>query len=157
MATISIDELINTLDELVEDAWALPLGGGRCVVDRERLLDLLDEIRAGLPGDLKMAQEIVDKRNDIIAAAKAEYDALKQQAEDYAKQRLNEHDLTVEAKRKAAEIIAAAENSARDIMRVANEYCDDAMKRTEEALGQTLQELKQSRVQFRQAGQERMR
>jgi len=154
MAGTSIDELVNTLYEMVEDAWTMPLGNDRCVLEREKVLDVLDEIRAALPGDLKMAREIVDKRNEIIAAGKREYDVLKKQADEYAKQRVNDHDITMEARKKASDIISAAEGRAREIMRVASEYCDDAMKRTEDAVAQTLEEVKQSRAQFRQASRE---
>lgn len=154
MAGTSIDELVNTLYEMVEDAWSMPLGNDRCVLEREKVLDVLDEIRAALPGDLKMAREIVDKRNEIIAAGKREYDVLKKQADEYAKQRVNDHDITMEARKKASDIISAAESRAREIMRVASEYCDDAMKRTEDAVAQTLEEVKQSRAQFRQASRE---
>ena len=76
MAGTPIDELINNLYEMVEDAWAMPLGNDRCVLEREKVLDILDEVRANLPSDLKMAREIVEKRNDIIAAGKKEYDNL---------------------------------------------------------------------------------
>ena len=151
MAGTPIDELINTLYEMVEDAWAMPLGNDRCVLEREKVLDLLDEVRANLPSDLKMAREIVEKRNDIIAAGKKEYDNLKQQADEYAKQKVNDHEITQEARKKAAELVAAAEQRAKDVMRAAGEYCEDAMKRTEDVLGRSLEELKQSHVQFRQA------
>ena len=77
MAGTPIDELINTLYEMVEDAWAMPLGNDRCVLEREKVLDILDEVRANLPSDLKMAREIVEKRNDIIAAGIKEYVNLK--------------------------------------------------------------------------------
>lgn len=151
MAGTPIDELINTLYEMVEDAWAMPLGNDRCVLEREKVLDILDEVRANLPSDLKMAREIVEKRNDIIAAGKKEYDNLKQQADEYAKQKVNDHEITQEARKKAAELVAAAEQRAKDVMRAAGEYCEDAMKRTEDVLGRSLEELKQSHVQFRQA------
>ena len=150
MAGTPIDELINTLYEMVEDAWAMPLGNDRCVLEREKVLDILDEVRANLPSDLKMAREIVEKRNDIIAAGKKEYDNLKLQADEYAKQKVNEHEITQEARKKAAELVAAAEQRAKDVMRAAGEYCEDAMKRTEDVLGRSLEELKQSHVQFRQ-------
>ena len=154
MAGAPIDELINNLYEMVEDAWAMPLGNDRCVLEREKVLDILDEVRANLPSDLKMAREIVEKRNDIISAGKKEYDNLKKQADEYAKQKVNEHEITVEARKKAAELVAAAEQRAKDVMRAAGEYCEDAMKRTEDVLSRSLEELKLSHGQFRQAVRE---
>ena len=40
-----IEETITTLYEMVQDAWSLPLGAEKCVVERDKVLDLLDEIR----------------------------------------------------------------------------------------------------------------
>lgn len=157
MAGTPIDELINTLYEMIEDAWSMPLGADRCVLEREKVLDVLDEIRANLPGDLKMAREIVGKRNEILETGKKEAENMRKQAEEFARQRVSEHEVTQEARKKASEMIAAAEQRAREIMRVAGEYCDDAMKRTEDALGQSLAEVKQSRVQFLQALKEQNR
>ena len=157
MAGTPIDELINALYEMVEDAWTMPLGADRCVLEREKVLDVLDEIRANLPSDLKMAREIVGKRNDILESGKKEAENMRKQAEEFARQRVSEHEVTQEARNKAAEMIASAEQRAREIMRVAGEYCDDAMKRTEDALSQTLDEMKQSRMQFLQALKEQNR
>ena len=71
--------------------------------------------------------------------------------DEYAKQKVNEHEITQEARKKSAELVAAAEQRAKEVMRAAGEYCEDAMKRTEAVLGRSLEELKQSHVQFRQA------
>ena len=151
MAGTPIDELISSLYEMVEDAWSMPLGGDKCVLERDKVLDILDEVRANLPSDLKMAREIVEKRNEVIASAKKEYEQTKQQAEEYARQRVNDHEITAEARKKAAEILQAAETRSREIMNVANTYCEDAMRRTEEALASGLNEVKQSRAQFKTA------
>ncbi len=151
MAGTPIDELLNSLYEMIEDAWSMPLGNDKCVIERAKVLDILDEVRANLPSDLKMAREIVEKRNEVITSAKKEHDVIKQQAEEYARQRVNDHDITVEARKKAGDIIASAEHRAKEIMTVANAYCDDAMKRTEDAVSHTLGELRDARVQFKSA------
>lgn len=154
MAGASINEMITSLYDMVEDAFTMPLGNDRCILERDKVLDILDEIRANLPSDLKMAQEIVEKRNELIAAAKRECEAMKKQAEEYARQKTSEHEITQEARKKAAELVTAAERRAKDVMQAAGEYCEDAMKRTESAMAQSLEELRQSRMQFQQAARE---
>lgn len=149
MAGSTIDELIMTLYEMIQDARSVPLGD-RCLIEREKALDILDEIRADLPAELKMAREIVEKRNEVISAGKREYETIKKQAEDYAKQRVNDHEVVTEARKRAADIIAGAESRSREIMKAAGTYCEDAMRRAEDALSQTADEIKQSRIQFRQ-------
>ena len=58
MANNGIEEIITTLYEMVQDAWSLPLGNEKCVVERDKVLDLLDEISNQLPGELKQAEAL---------------------------------------------------------------------------------------------------
>lgn len=145
----ALEELVNTLYEMVQEAWAVPLGADKCIVERDKVLDILDEIRANMPSDLKMARDIVEKRNEVIAAGKREADALKKQAEDYARQIVNENEVVVEARRKSAEIIGNAEIKSRELRKVANEYCEDTLKRTEESVVMALEEVKKARQRFK--------
>ena len=68
----SIEEIITTLYEMVQDAWSLPLGAEKCVLERDKVLDLLDEISNQLPCELKQAKTIVESRNEVITNAKRE-------------------------------------------------------------------------------------
>ena len=66
---------------------------------------------------------------------------------------MNENDIMNEARRRSAEIIRTAEERAKELMGAANAYCEDLMKRTEEAVAHSLEEVKSSRAQFKQAAQ----
>ena len=46
----NIDEIISALYDLIQDARALPLGADKCIIERDKALDLLDEIIAQMPG-----------------------------------------------------------------------------------------------------------
>lgn len=151
MAGNAIDELVTTLYEMIQDAGGIPLMSDRCVIEREKALDILDEIRANIPSDLKMAREIVEKRNEVITAGKREAEVIRKQAEELARQKVSDNDIMNEARHRSAEMISTAESRAKELMGAANAYCDDAMKRTEEAIAQALEEVKTSRVNFRQA------
>ena len=135
MATL--EELINSMYDMVQDAKNMPLSSDKCVLERDRLLDMLDELRAQLPADIKMAQDIVEKRNELVAAGKREAETI------------SETEIVVAARKKAKEIVGNAEIQARELRRVANEYCEDALKRTEETLGGTLDGVRKARVQFK--------
>ncbi len=151
----TLEELVNSLYDMVQDAWAVPLGADKCVIEREKALDILDEIRETMPQDLKMARDIVERRNDVLSAGKREADAIKKQAEEYARTLVNENEIVAEARKKANEMIVAAETRARELKKAANEYCEDTMKRTEEVVAQALDEVRKSRQQFRQIAQSR--
>ena len=170
MNNTAVDELINTLYSMVEEAPNALFGGSRCTVDREQVLDMLDEIRGALPQDLKLAREIVEKRNDVIAAGKRESDSMKKQAEELARQMINEHDIVVSARRQAAEIADSAESRAREIVSRAEEYarqitekaetqaaeitkacktyCESYMQNAEATVQKALTEVQETRARF---------
>ena len=71
-----IEDIIDILYNMVEDAHIVPFGKGKAMVDREKVLDLLDEVRGNLPADIKAAHDIVEKRNELLEAAKKEAEAI---------------------------------------------------------------------------------
>lgn len=73
------------------------------------------------------------------------------QAELDAKTKVSDSEVLYAAKEKARQIIARAEDRSRQLCQVANEYAEDALARTEEAVQAALDEVKQSRVRFRTA------
>lgn len=144
-----IDELVGMLYDMVSDAWALPFGADKCLLDRERVLDLIDEIRANLPKDLEQARVIVEGRNDIIAQAKREAESIKRAAEDRARHLVAEDEILITAKQKANEMVTLAETKSKELSRTANEYVDDTLRRLEEVMTQGLEEMRKSRQQFK--------
>ena len=144
-----LENLIDQLYEMVKEGWSVPLSQDKVVIERDRALDLLEELRSSLPGDIKMAADIVEKRNDLLEAGKREADALRQQAEEHARRLVSETQIVAEARKKAKEILGNAEIQSRELRRVANEYCEDTLKRTEEALALSLDEVKKSRMRFK--------
>ena len=144
MATL--EELINRMYDMVQDAKGIPLAGEKCIVERDHMLDMLDELREALPNDLQQAQEIVAKRSEMLASGKREAEAIRRQAEEDARQMVSE---TVAARRKAKEVQGNAEIQARELRRVANEYCEDTLKRTEEAVALGLEEVRKARQRFK--------
>ena len=147
MATL--DELINRMYDMVQDAKGIPLAGEKCILERDQMLDLLDELRSTLPNDLQAAQDIVAKRNDLLASGKREAEAIRRKAEEDARQMVSETEIVVAARKKAKEVQGNAEIQARELRRVANEYCEDALRRTEEAVAEAYDEIKKSRARFR--------
>ena len=147
MATL--DELINRMYDMVQDAKGIPLAGEKCILERDQMLDLLDELRSTLPNDLQAAQDIVAKRNDLLASGKREAEAIRRKAEEDARQMVSETEIVVAARKKAKEVQRNAEIQARELRRVANEYCEDTLKRTEEAVALSLDEVRKARQRFK--------
>ena len=145
-----MEELINKLYEMIEDAPSLFNRNYR-----EKVLDLLDEIKEEIPAELQMAKEIVNKRDAILAATEKEAEKTRKVAEEYAKQLVSENEITVEARRRAAEIMERAEKNAKELRLSAAGYCNEIMLRAEQSLGQVegkaVQILEQVEEQANQA------
>ena len=146
-----INRLIDILYERIEDAKAPALKPNMSMVDRDELLDLLDELRAQLPAEIKRAQELLAAREKFVEEAKRDVDRMMRQAELDAKAKVSESEILYAAKEKARQIVGRAEDRSRQLYQVANEYAEDALARTEEAVQAALDEVKQSRVRFRTA------
>ena len=140
-----IEEVISTLYEMIQDAWSLPLGAEKCVVERDKVLDLLDEISNQLPGELKQAKTIVESRNEVITNAKREAESIMKQAEQRARQLISQEAVYQEAKNEANEMIRQAQAKIRELRQVTNDYVDDALKRTEDSIASALSQVRDSR------------
>ena len=149
MANNGIEEIITTLYEMVQDAWSLPLGNEKCVVERDKVLDLLDEISNQLPGELKQAKTIVESRSELITNAKREAENILKAAQVQARQLVSQEAVYMEAKNQANEMIRAAQDKIKELKQVTNDYVDDSLRRTEEAVAEALSEIRDSRSKFR--------
>ena len=144
-----INRLIDMLYERIEDAKAPALKPNMSIVDRDEMLDLLDELRAALPVEIKRAQELLAAREKFVDEAKRDVERMMRQAELDAKTKVSDSEVLYAAKEKARQIVVRAEERSRQLYQVANEYAEDALSRTEEAVQAALDEVKQSRFRFR--------
>lgn len=142
-------ELIEMLYTMVTEAWGVPLGNEKCIVERDKVLNLLDEIKARLPVEMAEAKRLVASRDEFISNAKREAESIRRSADERAKELLEEQEIVRAAKKRSNEVLSAAEGRTRELYRVANAYVDDALRRTEEAINTALGEVRQSRASFR--------
>lgn len=143
-------ELVEKLRAMVTDAWTVPLvGNDKCVVEREKALHLIDEIKVQIPVELAEAKRLVAARDEFIVNAKREAESIRKAAEERARVLMDEQELIRLAKARSNELIMTAENKSRELRRVANDYVNDALRRTEEAVAAALEEIRQSRSRFK--------
>lgn len=146
-----VEELLDMLFEMVDEAKNVAFSGDKCAIERDRALDLIDDIRAQFPMELAEAKRLLNMRTEYIASAKREADLIRQQAEEKAKQMLAENEVYNQARQRSAEMMQQAEERSRELKRSANEYCEDALRRTEEAVAEAYKEIQGSRIRFRAA------
>lgn len=145
----NIEDMINALYDLVQDAKALPLGADKCILDRDKVLDMLDELIAQLPSELKQSRTIVESRNELISQARREAESILRQAQEKAEKLVSQEAIYQEAKRKCQEMANQTQARIAELRKASNDYMDDALRRTEEAIAQSLGEVRDTRVKFK--------
>ena len=148
--------LIDMLYETIDEAKSSAFSSDKCIVSRNEVLDMLGEIRAQLPVELKKAQDLIRARDEYVEAAKREADNIRRKADLDAKTIVSESRITQAAREKGHEIVRRAEERAHTMLQVTNEYTEDALRRTEEAIQMALQEMQDARSKYRAASNERM-
>lgn len=148
---MNVEEILDLLEELLDRAWNLPLSGGKCVVDAEKVHDLVEDIRLNLPDEITQAKGIVGDRGEILTQANKEAEAIIRKAEDRARTLIAQEEILKQAQMKAAEILTQAQMKAKEIRQAAQEFSDGALRSAEEVLSKNLTEVKSTRQALRGA------
>ena len=117
----------------------------RCVIDAERVRELVDDIRLNLPDEIKQAKAIVKDRTDILTSAKNEAESIVRKAEDRARMLIAQDEVMKQAQAKATEIVTQAQTKSKEIRQASQEFSDDVLKKAEESLAASLTEVRQTR------------
>ena len=142
-------ELLDILYGMVTEAWGVPLGNDKCIIEREKAIDIISEIKANLPSSIAEAQRLVSARDEFIGNAKREAEALRKSAEEQARAMI---EVIRTARAKSAEMISAAEAKSSQLRRVASEYVDNIMRQTEESMNAALATIQNAHNSFRSLG-----
>ena len=144
-----IEDIISALYDMIQDARALPLGADKCILERDKVLDMLDEIIAQLPAELKQSRTIVESRNELIGQARREAESIVREAQQKAKELVAQEAVYQEARRQCQEMYNKTQTRIAELRKASNEYMDDALRRTEEVIAQSLNNVRDTRVKFR--------
>ncbi len=138
-AAIDIQHLIDRLEEMVGESRRLPLGGS-VVIDRRRLLDLIDQMRVAIPTEVREARGIVDQQEEVLARARQEAEKVLSEAEAQVEERLEENQVVKAAEERARELIRQAEEKVSTMVREAEEQVKARLTQAEAAADQQMDE-----------------
>ena len=150
---MNISEILDTIDDMLDKAWGLPLSGGKCVVNVERLRDLIGDVRLNMPVEIKQAKMIVADRKQIVEDAKREAEIIIQKAEERAKSIVDHDELLKKAQIRANEINTQAQVQSRELKRATNDFVDQSLQEIEALLAKNMQEIKSARIAVRKPKQ----
>lgn len=147
-----IDEIIIELQDIINDAKSMPLTG-KSMIDKEEVLNLLDDLQDAMPREFAQAKSIVADRQQIIDDAKRESESIIKVAEERKRALIDQQEIVKLANKKAKEIVEEAAQQSRELKKATHSYVDDIMRRTDEAINQNLTELRKVRQNIKAASQ----
>ncbi|MGK2878182.1 MAG: ATPase [Solirubrobacterales bacterium] len=136
--------LIDKLDDLIHNAKQIPLTEN-VRVDREEIYDLLDQMRATIPEEIKQARWIVKERQEMLAEAKREAERIVKEANDEQLRLVSEQEVVRQAENHAEDIVEEARAREREIRLGAEDYADDILNTLEVNLEKFLAAVQRGR------------
>jgi F0F1-type ATP synthase membrane subunit b/b' len=145
--------LIDKLDDLVHNAKAVPLTD-QVRIDREEIYDILDQMRATIPEEIKQARWIVKERQEMLAEAKRECDRILGEAREQAVREASQTEIVKLAERQAQEIVEDARRQARETRLEMEDWADGILSTLEVNLDKFLTAVKRGRERLHERSQE---
>lgn len=130
---MDILQLIDRLEELFNDAKAVPFTHN-VVVDEDKMLELIDQMRIAIPEEVKKAQQLVAQRDRVMAQAQEEANRTLQIARDKADGLVQKDMIAQEAQRRADQILAQARAEAEGIRADADNYVLDTLMQLQDQI-----------------------
>ena len=146
---MNIDELLDLMEDTLEEAPSLPFTGGKCMLDTDKVRDMIDDVRRNLPQEIRQAKAIVSDRADIVNTARQEAEAIIKKAEERARTMVQEEQVMREAQQRAAEILASAQQQSREMRNTVADYCENMLRQSEELLLKNAADVKTIRASLR--------
>lgn len=134
--------LITELEDIIDKGVAVPFSG-RCLLDKEELLEIIQEIRLKLPTDLEQAKWIKAERQNIINDARKEAEEIIKNANDQLVAMIDENEITKKATQAASEIMDSANAEANSAKESSYQYADYLLENVENVVVKTIRDLEQ--------------
>ena len=139
---VSIEAMLEALEELLEEGMSVPLSGGKRVVDIDQARDIIDDIRINMPQEILQAKAIVKDKAQIMAKATKEAEDIIRRAEERARHLVDHEEIVLKATEKAREITQTSQQQAQQLKTTVTSYCDNLLTQTQEQLKKSFEEVK---------------
>jgi len=138
---MDILHLVDRLEELFNESRPIWLTHS-VIVDEDRMLDLIDQMRVAIPEEIKKAQQIITQRDRILAQAKEEANRTIALAREKADKRLEDNEIIEAAKVRAKEIVENAYGEASVTQREADKYVLETLTNLEIHMDRLLNQVR---------------
>lgn len=155
----NLEELITALYDMIQDAKSVPLSSDKCILERDKALDMLDDLSAQLPGELKQARTIVQSREELVSQARREAEVIIRNAKAEAEKLIEQEVIYQQTLQKCQEMakqnmeeceerVRKTEETMAQIKAASFGYVDNSLRQTEETILKALTEVRDTRSKF---------
>lgn len=145
---MEVYSILETLADVVRNSTSLIMTG-KNLVDKEEILELINEIRENLPKDMREAKRILDKRDMILGDAKKKADEILSNVDKAVGTYIKEHDITKKAYQQANDIVENAKRNASEIRTGSREYAEGILVKVQDILKNTIDVIDSNREELR--------
>ncbi len=142
---MDILHLVDRLEELFNESRAIPLTH-QVVVDEDRMLDLIDQMRVSIPDEVKKAQQLLAQRDRILAQAQEEANRTIALAREKSEQMVTRDAIAQAAQAQADQIVEQAMAEGETTKRDADYYIMDSFTRLEIELERILTQVRNGKL-----------
>ena len=130
---MDILQLIDRIEELFNESKSIPLTRN-VMVDEDRMLDIIDQMRIAIPEEVKKAQQLLGQRDRVLAQAQEEANRTLELARQKADQLSSKEMVVQEAQRRAEQIVSQARADAEAIRADAYDYAMNSLTQLNDEL-----------------------
>ncbi|MBN2677692.1 MAG: hypothetical protein JXR32_06460 [Anaerolineaceae bacterium] len=127
---MDILHLVDRLEELFNESRPIPFTH-LLIVDEDRMLDLIDQMRVSIPEEIKKSQQVLVQRDRILAQAQEEANRTISLAREKSEELLNQDPTVQAAQDRADQILAKVREEAEHSKRESDDYVLDTLRRLE--------------------------
>lgn len=145
---MDLQDRLEELAVVIEDAKAMPLSAS-CIVNRQQVLDLIEEVRQLLPESVYRADELLADRESVVLDGRREADRILERARAEADRMVAQHEVYLAAVAEAEALRAAVDDETTRMRTETDDYIDAKLATFEITLQKTLQTVDRGRERLR--------
>lgn len=145
---MNLMELVEELEDLIETSSQIPLTG-KLMLDRDELLEVINEMKAQIPTEVREAKQISSDKESILERAQAEANTIISGAKAHAEEIIANDELVLQANQRADEILKRANEESNQIREGARNYADELLENTQVNLSEIIKMLNENRQELR--------
>ncbi|MBW8826241.1 MAG: hypothetical protein JF603_07820 [Acidobacteria bacterium] len=146
-ATTDVETLLHRVIDIVTNARPMPLSAS-VMINRDELLEILDEAIARMPEELRAARWLMKEREEFLAKVQREGDDILDAARVRAERMVERTEVVRTARHTARQVVDEADEAARRLRHEAEDFCDQKLAQFEIVLDRTMRQVQAGRTRL---------